>query len=173
MPNSSVTLHLLCGKVASGKSTLAKRLARADGTVLISEDAWLDALFGEEMASLSDYVRCTSKLRNAMGPHVTALLRAGVSVVLDFQANTVETRKWMRGLLDGTHAEHKLHILDVPDEVCIARLHARNAEGAHPFAVSDAQFRQVTKHFAFPSAGEGFNLVWNGSGAPGTNTDHR
>jgi predicted kinase len=34
-------LHLLCGLIASGKSTLAQQLASRPLTVLISEDAWL------------------------------------------------------------------------------------------------------------------------------------
>ena len=35
------TLHLVCGKIAAGKSTLANRLANAPATVLISEDYWM------------------------------------------------------------------------------------------------------------------------------------
>ena len=125
------TLHLLCGKIASGKSTLTERLGRQDRTVVISEDAWLAALFGDEMTSVRDYVRCAHRLRSIMGPHVASLLNAGMSVVLDFPANTVETRAWMRTILDQTDAVHVLHYLDVPDAVCIARLHARNAAGGN------------------------------------------
>ncbi|NCE91845.1 AAA family ATPase [Pseudomonas sp. L13] len=32
------TLHLLCGKIASGKSTLAKTLAAEHGAIVLSED---------------------------------------------------------------------------------------------------------------------------------------
>ncbi len=37
-PSSPTTLHLLCDKIASGKSTLASHLAKAGGSVLISEE---------------------------------------------------------------------------------------------------------------------------------------
>lgn len=159
MPSSPPTLHLLCGKAASGKSTLTAELGRLDGTVVIAEDDWLNALFSSEMSSLSDYVRCMTKLRTIMGPHVTSLLNAGVSVVLDFQANTLASRDWMRSILEETDAAHQLHLLDVPDEVCIARLRARNAQGDHPFAATEEQFRQLSKHFSAPSPNEGFNVV--------------
>lgn len=162
MPHTSSTLHLLCGKIAAGKSTLAAQLAKQDGTVLISEDAWLSALFSDEMSTGADYVRCAAKLRSAMGPHVTALLRAGVSVVLDFPANTVETRAWMRGLFESAQAQHQLHLLDVPDELCLARLHRRNTQGDHAFIATDEQFRQFSKHFAPPSPEEGFDIVRHG-----------
>lgn len=153
------TLHMLCGKIASGKSTLSAQLGRSERTVVIAEDDWLNALYADEMSSVADFVRCMSKLRRITEPHVVSLLNSGLSVVLDFQANTVESRNWMRGILDQTNAGHQLHVLDVPDDVCLARLHARNTQADHPFAVSDDQFRQVTKHFVAPSAEEGFNIV--------------
>jgi predicted kinase len=84
---------MLCGKIAAGKSTLADRLAEAPATVLIREDHWNACLFKDKMRTVEDYVRCSRRLRAAMGPHVVALLKAGLSVVLDFQANTVATRQ--------------------------------------------------------------------------------
>jgi len=152
------TLHMVCGKIGAGKSTLTARLGNRERTVVISEDAWLGTLFADRMASIPDYLRCASTLRRVIGPHVEALLNAGVSVVLDFPANTVETRAWMRNILDRTGAAHRLHVLEVPDEVCLARLRARNARGDHPFAVTDDQFRQITGHFAPPTPEEGFDI---------------
>jgi len=37
-----------------------------------------------------------------------------VSVVLDFQANTVESRTWMRDVLEGTAARCQLNLLEPP-----------------------------------------------------------
>ena len=111
------------------------------------------------MSSVADYARCAARLRDAVGPHVVCLLNAGMTIVPDFPANTVETRRWMRNILSGTDASHQLHYLDVPDEVCLARLHARNGRGDHPFAVTDQHFRQITHHFVPPSPDEGFNIV--------------
>ncbi|WP_374213319.1 AAA family ATPase [Psychromarinibacter sediminicola] len=153
---------MLCGKIAAGKSTLAARLARAPGTVLIAEDVWLGALFADQMSSGADYVRCSGRLRAAMGPHVVSLLEAGVSVVLDFPANTVAQRGWMREILEASGAGHRLHLLDPPDAVCLARLRARNAQGDHPFAATEAQFHRFSRHFAPPGPDEGFTIVRHG-----------
>lgn len=157
--SATPTLHLLCGKIASGKSTLATTLAARPGHIKISEDAWLASLFNGEMNSVADYVRCAEKLRQAMGPHVVALLQAGVSVVLDFPANTLANRQWMRSLIDAAGVAHQLHLLDVSDEICKARLRARNAEGSHDFAATDAQFDLITRYFVAPTAQEGFTLI--------------
>ena len=83
------TLHLVCGKIGAGKSTLCAKLAEQPATVLISEDSWLATLYPGEVAALTDYVRCSSRLKTAMAEHVQALLKAGVSVVLDFPSNTL------------------------------------------------------------------------------------
>ena len=155
------TLHLLCGKVAAGKSTLAAQLASVDRTVLITEDEWLADLFANELQKPKDYLHCMTKLRAAMEPHIVALLKIGTSVVLDFQANTIESRAWMRGLLDQTDADHQLHVLMPSDDVCLERLRVRNANGLHPFTVTEEQFHQIAAHFSPPSEEEGFNLVFH------------
>jgi predicted kinase len=151
-------LHLLCGKIAAGKSTLAARLAAEAGTVLIGEDAWLARLYPDEIAGVADYIRCAARLRDAMAPHVEGLLRAGLSVVLDFPANTVAARAWMRGIIDRSGAAHRLHVLDVPDAVCRARLHRRNAAGGHDFTASDADFDTISGFFVAPAEDEGFDI---------------
>ena len=158
MPQNTPTMHLLCGKIAAGKSTLAQRLAGQPDTVLLSEDDWLSRLYPDEIRSLEDYVDRSAKLRGALGPHIEGLLRNGLSVVLDFPANTRGQRRWMRGLIDNANTMHVLHYLDVPDDVCKARMRQRNAAGAHPFAPNEADFDLFMKHFAPPSADEGFTV---------------
>lgn len=159
MLDGNATLHLLCGKIAAGKSTLAAQLATAPGTVLISEDRWLARLYPGEIRSLSDYVRCSERLHEAVGGHVVDLMRLGVSVVLDFPANTVVARAWMRSLFEQAGAAHRLHLLDVADETCRERLRKRNAAGTHDFAPSEADFALITHHFVPPSAAEGFDVI--------------
>jgi predicted kinase len=42
---SSATLYLLCGKIAAGKSSLARQLAARPQTLLIEMDVWMSTLF--------------------------------------------------------------------------------------------------------------------------------
>ncbi|MEG0883119.1 MAG: ATP-binding protein [Janthinobacterium sp.] len=158
-PLLTPTLHLVCGKIASGKSTLTASLASAPHTVRISEDSLLAQLYPGQIASLADYVACTARLRAAVAPLALQMLRAGVSVVLDFPANTPASRAWMRELFQQASVPHVLHYLDVPDEECKARLRQRNASGLHPFSTSDAEFDAITRHFVPPSEAEGFHVV--------------
>lgn len=153
------TLHMLCGKVAAGKSTLAARLGEAPATIVVAQDAWMAVLYPEELRSIADYVRLVPRLRTAMGPHVSDLLRNGLSVVLDWPANTRASRSWMRGIFEAANSAHRLHVLDVPDEVCLARLSARNARGLHEYQVSEAEFAELARYFERPAPDEGFNVT--------------
>ena len=73
--------------------------------------------------------------------------------------STIDSRAWGRELFSGARVGHRLHYLDVSDEICKTRLRARNASGEHPFETTDAQFDQITQYFVPPSAAEGFQIV--------------
>ena len=148
---------MLCGKIAAGKSTLSANLGEAERTIVISEDRWIGQLYPRELRTFADYFQRCDRLRSTLAPHIVDLLRADVSVVLDFQANTVRSRQWMRALFEEAEASHRLHFLDVTDEVCRSRMHARKAAGGD--GLSDAEFDHVTSFFAPPDPSEGFNVI--------------
>ena len=153
------TLYLICGKIGAGKSTLAKNLAAQPATLLISEDHWTSHLFADDLKTIEDYGRLSARLRAAIGPHIVDILRQGLSIVLDFPANTVRNRDWMGSLITQANVAHELHLLDIPDEICKQRLRHRNASGEHPFQVSDVEYTQFTRYFVPPGPDEGFNVI--------------
>jgi len=153
------TLHLITGKIAAGKSTLSATLATETGGLVLAEDQWLTTLYPAQITSLDDYRRESERLRAAIAPLIVDLLRRGLTIILDFPANTVASRTWMRGLADDAGITATLHFLDTPDDLCRQRLHARNAAGTHAYQASDAEFDQFTAHFVAPHADEGFAIV--------------
>jgi len=152
-------LHAFCGKIASGKSTLAASIADAPQTILISEDALLSRLYPGEITTIDDYVRAATRLRDAIGSHLEGLLRTGLNIVLDFQANTPRARAWIKLVVERAGADHELHYLDVTDEICKSRLAERNATGTHEYQVSEADFELFNSYVVPPASAEGFNVV--------------
>ena len=148
------TLHLMSGKIASGKSMLAQALAAEHQALLLSEDHWLSRLYPDQIKSVADYVRLARQIREVIGPLVIDLLNAGVSVVMDFPANTPEQRQWLRDLADAAGASHCVHYLEVDDDTCRSRLHRRNGGGEHEFAATDAEFDVITSYFQAPGEEE-------------------
>jgi predicted kinase len=66
-PAHATTLYLFCGKIAAGKSTLARRLAERPATLLITMDHWMSTLFPTENRTLEDFARLSARLRAAIG----------------------------------------------------------------------------------------------------------
>ncbi|EMM0852112.1 ATP-binding protein [Morganella morganii subsp. morganii] len=151
---SSATLHFLCGKIASGKSTLAQQLVRGQQAVLLSEDTWLAALYPGQITQLADYIEKSRLLKSALELHLVTLLQKGITLVLDFPANTPEQRQWLKGLAEQAGCSYCCHVLDVSDEECKRRLAARNLSGENPFTTSAEQFDLITAHFSYPSEEE-------------------
>jgi predicted kinase len=156
----SATLIFLCGKMAAGKSTLARDLSQRANAVLLVQDELLDHLFPGEITDIPGFVRCSSRLKNALGPHVVALLSRGVSVVLDFPGNTRAQRAWFRALFEQAHAEHELHFVDASDAVCKRQLKERSQHlpAGAPWT-TDAEYEAITAYFQPPSADERFNVI--------------
>src|SRR5215475_12120972 len=136
------TLYLLCGKIAAGKSTLARQLASRPGILLVDMDHWMSTLFPVENRTIEDFARLSARLRDAIGPHIIDILRQDLSVVLDFPANTVRWRSWMRSLINEADVAHELHVVDPPDAICKERLRQRNASREHQFQVDEATYDQ-------------------------------
>jgi predicted kinase len=158
-------LFFLCGKMAAGKSTLAKELAGREGAVLLAQDEFLAALYPGEIIVLADFVRCSSRLRNALTPLVCALLAKGISVVMDFPGNTRDQRAWFRTLFDRARVAHELHFIDAPDTLCKSQLKERSKDlpPGTPWT-TEAEFDAITAYFQPPADDEGFNVVRHARG---------
>ena len=158
--NSRMTrpmFHLLCGKAGAGKSTRTATLART-GAVPIVQDDWMAALFKDELVEMADYLHLMPKLRAAMDPHLVTLMRAGVSIVFDWPANTVQTRAWLADVARRGNAEARLYWLDTPDAVCLARVRRRDGSGDHPFTMTGEPFAELASYFEPPTTAEGLTI---------------
>jgi predicted kinase len=156
-------LIFLCGKMAAGKSTLARALARRENAILLVQDEFLDHLFPGEITDIPGFVKYSSRLKNALTPHVCALLSKGISVVLDFPGNTRAQRAWFRELFERANAKHELHFVDAPDAVCKSQLRERTKHlpAGTPWT-TEAEFDAITAYFRPPSEDEGFHVIRHG-----------
>ena len=108
-------LFFFCGKMAAGKSTLAKRIAERENAILLVQDELLDTLFPNLIVNVASYLDYSGRINKMIAPQVAAILSRGVSVVLDFPANTRNQRAWFRAIIDSAVVDHELHFVDTPE----------------------------------------------------------
>ncbi|MEP7154470.1 MAG: ATP-binding protein [Betaproteobacteria bacterium] len=160
MSAKPATLYVMCGKMAAGKSTFSRALAQKHDAILIVQDDLLGELYPDEILTITDFARCSVRLRNAMLPHIQQLLRSGVSVVLDFPGNTLMQRQWFRQIIDNAGVEHEMHFIDTTDDLCKRQLKQRSAHlPAGSAWTSDAEFDAITAYFKAPAEDEKFNVI--------------
>ena len=158
--NNQAKLMFLCGKMAAGKSTLAKDLAGRGDAILLVQDELLECLFPGEITDVPGFLDRSSRLRHAIASHICAILSKGVSVVLDFPGNTRAQRAWFREMFERAQVQHELHFIDASDEVCKRQLEDRTKHlpPGTPWTTA-AEFDAITLYFQPPSAEEAFNVV--------------
>lgn len=153
-------LIFFCGKMAAGKSTLARELAERENAVLLVQDEFLARLFPGEITDIPGFVKFSARLRDALTPHVSSLLAKGISVVLDFPGNTRVQRAWFRQLFEAAAAEHELHYVEASDALCKRQLKDRSKDLPPGTAwTTDAEFEAITAYFQPPAEDESFNIV--------------
>ena len=146
--------------MASGKTTLSKKLASDHNAILISEDLWLSKLYPEEIHTFNDYLKYSSRLKPVVSQQVRDILAHEVSVVLDFPGNVPSQRKWFCSIFETATVNHVLHYIVAPDSLCKERLRKRNAEQPEgSMIMSEAEFDYITAYFQPPIADEGFNII--------------
>ena len=160
MREEGAKLYFMCGKMAAGKSTYARELARTKNAVLFVQDEFLGSLYPGEIQNIQDFVKYSARVRNALSLHIQDLLSRGVSVVLDFPGNTKAQRQWFRGLFEDVSVEHELHFVDVPNDLCKLQLRQRSeALPAGSPWTTDAEFDAITAYFQAPTEDERFNVI--------------
>lgn len=115
---------LICGKIGCGKTTYAKKLCRESGTVLLSVDEIMLALFGQHAGEMHDeYARRTQEY---LFQKSLELLDAGLDVILDWGFWTKSGREQAKAFYRTHGRDCRLVYLDVPDEIWKERLESRN-----------------------------------------------
>lgn len=153
-------LVFFCGKMGAGKSTKSIEIAQKKNAVLLSEDEWLMSLYPNKISSLDNYIEYSNQIKPQIKKLVQSILIAGTDVVMDFPANTLPQREWLRSIFSEIKAHHELVYIDLPDEVCLTQIEKRRAQ--HPErATTDTKemFKKVTKHFVEPIPEDGFNIT--------------
>lgn len=143
---------LICGMICSGKSTLAERLTRTEGAVVLSCDA-LTKVIGDDLGDRHDAVagRIQLYLRNM----AVELARLGVNVILEWGFWRAADRAEMRRFLAECGVPQEWHYMDVSRDQLARNIRRRNAApGPSDYIVDEGLLRKCLDAFQRPDDGE-------------------
>eukprot|EP00808_Paulinella_micropora_P026559 g59659.t1 len=124
-PNEMGTVHMMCGMIASGKTTFSKELVRKYGAEVFSPDTWMLTLFGEDFP-VSRFQDHGDAVKELIWKSALALLRRGHDVVLDFSFWTKQDRMDWKKRCTQREVEVRLYYINCSTEICRSRLSYRN-----------------------------------------------
>lgn len=166
------TVHLLCGKVGSGKTTYARRL-ESNGAMRFSVDEWMLRLYGPHMPRREFDARLSLCMDLILGL-AERLATLGVPAVVDAGFWRREQRDQTRARLEAAGVSYCFHYFEVPDAELWRRLEQRNQKlVAGTFEISREMFELFGGWFEPPGPDEAVHLVEFGGGSgswpsPGT-----
>ena len=138
---------MLCGLPASGKTTLARKIADAYGAVRLNPDEWelalgIDPFDAEFQGKLeAEFTRLTERL-----------IELGTSVILEWGFWARSERDEKRALARSLGAAVELRFLDVPHDELLRRVADRHANGG--LAITESHMEAYRGLFEPPTEDE-------------------
>ena len=154
----SAQVFLLCGLPGSGKTTFAGGLEQR-GAVRFSPDEWTLKLYGAHMTRELFDTRLQI-CKDLILSLTETLLKAGVSVTLDFGLWTRKERSRLKTWAQERSLSYTFYYFDVPLETLWTRLEARNRnlpEGT--FEIDREMLELFAGWFEPPEEAEGLEIV--------------
>lgn len=153
------TVHLLCGRPGSGKTTFARELEKTHRAVRYTYDEWMVQLYGR---SPEQFETLFNRVSNLIWRTATRNLALGTDVILDKGFWRKRDRENAMQAAATIGAASKLYFLDAPIDVLRKRVLTRSKSGHDALWINDQAFTEFVNRFEPPSDDENFILIRTG-----------
>ncbi len=119
------TFHLLCGRIGSGKTTFAKKLARDIGAVRLAHDEWMARIYGSRPPE-TEYRANFSRVEELIWKRAEAIVRDGGDVIIDFGFWTRESRDVARDRIAAAGGVARFYDIACSRELALERTMRRS-----------------------------------------------
>jgi len=131
-------IHLICGPVGAGKTTVAKALCREVQAIRFSIDEWMTTLFTPDLSGDIEYdwaMERIARMESLIWSQVVQLMSLDVDAVLDLGLLQRAHREKFYQLAKRGGFAFCLHHVDADRDVRWARVLGRNAEKGETYAM--------------------------------------
>lgn len=149
-------VFLMCGKICSGKSTYAKKLAETKNAVILSVDEIMLAIFGQDSGENHDiYVK---RIQAYLYKKTLDLVASGINVILDFGFWTKQERTNVKEFFQARNVSFEFHYLNISQSEWKKRIEKRNIEvsqkGFNAYFVDEGLEKKFEELFEQPEKDE-------------------
>lgn len=147
-------IHLICGKICSGKTYYARELSRLENAVILSCDALMLSLYPPLLGENHDEV--AQRVREYLHARALDILRTGTSVILDWGFWTCADREKTEAFYTEKGVIVRWHYMKTSDETLLERIRQRNAQVLagedKSYYVDEGLFEKMQNRFEEPDA---------------------
>ena len=149
-------VHLMCGRICSGKSHYAARLAEHTNAVILSCDDLSLSLFPEGLGERHDEMML--RVHAYLHERAADIARAGTDVILEWGFWKRETRRETQEYYASRGIAVRWYYMDTSDETLRAAIEERNrrvlAGEDRSYYVDEGLFEKMASAFEAPDATE-------------------
>lgn len=117
---------LICGKICSGKTYLAKRLCDEKNALLLSCDELMLTVFDPNLGD--DFDRVSKKCMDYLFKKAVCIAKSGINVILDWGFWKRADRDEARAYFSENDIKTTLYYIDIEDEKWQKNIQKRNCE---------------------------------------------
>lgn len=118
-------VHIMCGKIASGKTTYAKKLSEKHRAVILSVDDLMQKLY-DRCPGEKQHTETVKRIMNYFYELAEDAVSKGIDVILDYGYWTRADRKRTREYFEGKGIKTALYYIQVPEKTRLSQLERRN-----------------------------------------------
>ncbi|MBC7753700.1 MAG: ATP-binding protein [Moraxellaceae bacterium] len=155
------TTYAIAGHIGSGKTTLARKLAKEKQALFFSTDQWIASL-GVPIRSHEVYAKYYTVIRDRIFEVAQQALHLEVPVVFDFGVNSPKGRAGLQKFAPAADADLEIYHASVPIEVCREGVRERNknkSQDIFSFTCLDDDFDFISKDYEPPTSNEGATVI--------------
>lgn len=153
------TVHLLCGRPGSGKTTFARELEETHRAIRYTYDEWMVQLYGR---SPDQFETLFNRVSNLIWRIATRNLALGTDIILDKGFWYKRDRENVRQAAAAIGANSKLYFLDAPIDVLRNRVLTRSKSDQNSLWINNWAFTEFINRFEPPGDDEDFILIRTG-----------
>ena len=153
------TVHLLCGRPGSGKTTFARELEETHRAIRYTYDEWMVQLYGR---SPDQFETLFNRVSNLIWRIATRNLALGTDIILDKGFWYKRDRENVRQAAAAIGADSKLYFLDAPIDVLRNRTLTRSKNDQDSLWINNWAFTAFINRFEPLGDDEDFVLIQTG-----------